>query len=101
MEASNSFIKKRKFTDTLCALAFIIFIIFIGYISIWGFAKGDLNNIAVPFDSSQNACGRGDRSDFPHLFVSLVDGDFTIDQSVCIKECPKTEDDDIECVPND
>ena len=67
--------------------------------SIWGFAKGDLDNIAVPFDSEGNACGRGDRSDYPHLFVSYEDN-FDIDNSVCIKKCPKDEADEIECVPN-
>ncbi len=101
MEPSNAFITKRKFTDVICGIAFVAFLLLMAYMSIWGYAKGDLDNIAVPFDSSGNACGRGDRKDFPHLFVSLVNDEFSIDKSVCIKECPKKDSDTVECVPND
>ena len=38
--------KKRKFTDIICAIIFISYLVFMIYVSIHGFAKGDLNKIA-------------------------------------------------------
>lgn len=39
-------IRSRKFTDIIFALIFIGYSIFMAYMMIYGWAKGDINNIA-------------------------------------------------------
>lgn len=38
--------KDRRFTDIICAIIFIGYIVLMFYMSIYGFAKGDLDKIA-------------------------------------------------------
>ena len=56
--------RERKCTDILCALLCVLFVGLIIVISIWAYKEGDLNKIAMPFDSDGNPCNQGDRKDY-------------------------------------
>lgn len=92
--------KTRKFTDILCALLFLASLILLTIIAIHGYTKGDLNNIAQPFDSSSNKCGEGKFSSHKHLYINNPTQILNTSFSVCVKKCPKSEDDLINCIPN-
>ena len=92
--------RKRKCTDIICMIFWVLFWSLLISFSIYGFVKGDLNNIAQPYDSDGLPCGRGDAVDYPFLFVN---DPFSKDYSknmVCIKTCPRTKQDGVECVTN-
>lgn len=42
----DGFLKRRKFTDIICAIIFIAYIVFMFYMAIYGWSKGDLDKIA-------------------------------------------------------
>ena len=93
--------KKRKCTDIFCALLFIASLILMVIISIHGYSKGNLDNIAQPFDSSGNKCGSGSQENYNHLYINDPANVLDNSHSVCIKKCPEEIDDEIECITNE
>ena len=92
--------KKRKFTDILCAIIFMAYLVLMVYISIHGFAKGDLDKIAQPFDSDGNPCGEGDFGDYHYLYINDPTSTDFSDNTVCVKKCPKSDTSTVDCKPN-
>lgn len=93
-------LKHRKCTDVLCCLFFAAFWIFVFIIAINGFVKGDLNNIAQPFDSDGFACGKGDRLEYRFLFIDNPYSAKFNENMVCVRECPAENGQVVDCVPN-
>lgn len=92
--------RKRKCTDVIC---FIIWVLFWGVViafSIYGYIKGDLNNIAQPYDSDGQPCGRSKASDYNYLYINDPFSTKYNKNMVCIKKCPKTKQDKVECLEN-
>lgn len=54
-------------------------------ISIFGFVNGDLSNIAVPFDTDGNACGKNDLSDYTYLYFNNPKTVNYRDELICVK----------------
>jgi len=83
--------------------------------AIYGWSKGDPNILLLGWDSDQNGCGYSDSTiDYPYLYwpkspdkslVSDVEKGDTdeifklLEFGVCVKECPATDEDKIECKP--
>ena len=105
--SSGGIITKRKFTDILCALIFLCYLILLAVIAIWGYAKGDLDNVAQPYDGDKEKCGVGSRSDFRYLFIdkSVLIPDSTpsindlLYKTICVKKCPSDKDEVVDCFP--
>lgn len=51
-------LRKRKCTDIICLLIWILFWILVVIFAVWAYSRGNLDNIAQPYDSKGNACGR-------------------------------------------
>lgn len=93
--------EKRKCTDWFCCVIYILFIAFIIFAGIWGFSKGNLKNIAQPYDVDSNACGRGALKDFPYLFFNeFVTNYKNVKGTVCVKECLSDPSKNYACYPN-
>lgn len=86
-------IKDRKFTDVICALIFILYSIFSVYIFIHGWAKGDLKNLAQPYDADGKACGRGDYSEHDFLYINNPASTSVKEEAICIASCPRKTSD--------
>ena len=91
-------IKKRKFTDILLALVFILCSVCFIYISVESFLKGDPKKIVQTFDSDGKKCGINEYKDFKYLYIDEPKKNFN--RSICIKKCPNSEKDKIECAIN-
>lgn len=90
----------RSCTDIFCFVIWVAFWVTIIVFAGIGFAKGDIRNFFQPQDSDGRLCGRDTSEEFPHLYL---DNPFSKDYAkkmVCVKECPKTDTDKIECIPN-
>ena len=96
----DGFLKRRKFTDIICAVIFLAYIVFMFYMAIYGWSQGDLDKVAQPIDSSKNECGKGDFSDFRYLYIKDPASAKFMENTVCIVECPRESDDVIVCKPN-
>lgn len=93
-------LKTRKCTDVLCFLVFAAFWVFIFVIAFIGFSKGNLNQIAQPYDSDGFPCGQGDRLDYHFLFINDPFSVKYNENMVCVKSCPTGEKQQVECIPN-
>lgn len=92
--------KNRQCTDVVCAV--LLLTVILGGIGcgVYGLNKGDLGKLFQPFDSEGNACGKGPSSDYPLLFFAgSHDKDF-IKKTICVKTCPKSDSDALDCYPN-
>ena len=77
--------RKRRCTDMIFVLCFIVFIAFFIYTSVKGFREGNLDNIAETIDSSGTACGPA-TSNYHFLFIPDTDD---LETKVCVERCPK------------
>jgi hypothetical protein len=116
-------VEHRTCTDVFCLVAFIIFWIVSVVGVIYGFTKGDLKNIAQPYDSTGNKCGDGATKDYPYVFLDMesLQRNRTVQKqvynqetnryetryvnitdlvSVCVKACPPTSTSPLDCYPN-
>lgn len=93
----------RSCTDGLCAIIFVAYIISMVVFGCLGYFKGNLSNIAQPFDSQGNACGEGAAANFTYIyFTSPGIGDYA-DNSVCVSQCPDSDGPanfTLSCLPN-
>ncbi len=96
----HSDIVHRKCTDVCCFMIWVLFwIVIIGF-AIYGFTKGDLNNIAQPYDSDGNACGRGKLEDFSYIYINDPFSTSYSKNMICIRRCPEEATEPVECYPN-
>lgn len=94
-------VSKRTFTDVIFCIIFICFSAFSIVGAVYGFRRGTMKNIVVPFDDSGNACGRGPAADYKYLFfVAPKSTDLTKRSTVCVKACPPDPQTKVECFPN-
>ena len=68
-------------------------------VGVYGLVKGDLSNIAQPFDIDKNACGKGSAANFPLLYFNEPDKTFT-KSTICVSKCPEEASSPINCLPN-
>ena len=93
-------IRNRRCTDVFCLFIFVAFWIFIGYLSVFAYSKGKFSNIAKPIDSDQMPCGEGNRKDYPILYLTDPTSVKFYQNTVCVKKCPETDADKLECFVN-
>jgi hypothetical protein len=93
-------IRQRKLTDCFCLIIFLAFWVFIGYISIYAYSKGNYSNIAKPIDADKNICGEGDFKDYSILYINEPTSVQFYKTSVCVKACPTSSEAKIDCKPN-
>lgn len=91
---------KRKFTDIFCCLIWFAFWILIAVIAIISYTKGDLSRVAQPYDSDGFPCGKAEREEFNYLFIQNPISSKYNENMVCVKECPQSKDEYVECYPN-
>lgn len=97
----------RHCTDLLCCLIFTAFFITLITIGIIGFTKGDPDLLIYPYDSSGHQCGRPDRDthSYKYIYYAAANIQDDIDDykkyRICLKHCPKEDDEELECYNND
>lgn len=91
-------IKKRKFTDVILGLFFILCSICLIYISVESYIKGDLKKILQTFDSNGNKCGIKKYKDYKYLYINNPKKN--LKNTVCVKKCPKSKKEKVKCVVN-
>ena len=112
--------KDRHCTDMLFCLFFVVWIVGIFVISVYGIMQGDPYKIATPFDSDGNQCGMPnqtmtidpndstknltrDFTDYKYksftALHSATSGSSDMYHAVCVKECPKDAGDKMDCLP--
>ena len=53
-----------------------------------------------PMDADGNFCGKSaGYEDYPYLYYTDISTKFWIPYGVCVSSCPKTAEDNIDCVP--
>jgi hypothetical protein len=91
----------RTFTDILCTITFLAFWVLGVIIAAQGFIHGDLSNIAQPYDSDGNQCGKSKSfEDFPFLYFNKPFSTNAISETICVKECPAKTGANVQCKPN-
>ncbi|KAL8625996.1 hypothetical protein ACOMHN_012588 [Nucella lapillus] len=91
-------IKKRSCTDIICCLIFILFVLGLCGVGVYGYVWGDPKLLLYPMDSEGNLCGYGDYKGKDKLFFfdlvqcgRLGPGVFVKGcptPQVCVSECP-------------
>ena len=92
--------RKRKCTDVICFIIWILFWISVIAFAIFGYIKGDLGNIAQPYDSDGQACGKDKAKDFGFLYINEPFSSKFNENMICIKNCPANEQDIVDCLTN-
>ena len=94
-------IEHRGCTDCICCLSFLLFLIAWFACGIYGFANGDPYLLTYLYDSDENACGRPDEDaeDYPYLYFPFPIPGY-LKYRVCVKDCPESYDDEVECYKN-
>lgn len=92
-------IENRKFTDVICALIFIGYTVFSAYMIIYGWSKGNLDNLAQPYDADGFKCGKDDYLDYEYVFVNEPLSTNVVESAICVKKCPTDETTSLECMP--
>lgn len=92
-------IRNRNFTDIICGLLFIAYSIFMAYMMIYGWSKGNLDNVAQPFDSDKRPCGIGNYYDYQFLYINQPFSTDIFKELLCVKTCPTNSQQKIECLP--
>lgn len=80
--------QRRHCTDFLFALIFIVFLVAVLLQSAYGFYKGDISRIMVPYDVDGNACGKSGLEKYPYLFWNDYKQASLTDNTVCVDACP-------------
>ena len=98
----NGPLTNRRCTDILCLLIFLIATGFAGYVLVYAVENGDPELILAPMDSDGKFCGRTNGSDstyedYPYVFYADIDASLWYPWAVCVKKCPKEDDESFEC----
>lgn len=101
LQKSKGPIRKRKCTDIFCLIIFLSFVVFTAIISIHAYLNGDLKRVARVIDSDQKPCGEAEREDYPYIYINDPYSVKFYRNTICLKECPKTDDQTVECFPNE
>ena len=111
----NGPVGNRSITDCFCCLIFIAAIVGFCGASAYGWMNGDPSKLTLGWDSDKNGCGWSEKTkDYPYLYwpESPADGlleafkalDYgkaieLLNDGVCVKECPKADNTEVECLP--
>lgn len=109
---------ERGCTDMICVILFFSFLASMFGVSLWCVARGNPKMLLNPFDYQGNVCGMAARNPlnnkdydlraYPKLYFTYIDVDYysgsklvktTFDRAVCVKRCPATKKDGIQCSP--
>lgn len=91
---------ERSCTDIICAIIFVLFLAFCVFLTIYGVSKGNLKNIAQPYDNDKNMCGRGAYESYPYLYFTDMVSTSPASKRVCVRECPSASTFKADCKPN-
>jgi hypothetical protein len=67
------------------------------FITVYGFAHGNIKKLLAPIDGNNNFCGVGDYKEYPNLYIgnlldAVAEGALTpsaaFKTAVCVKTCP-------------
>ena len=101
--------QNRSTTDILCCLIFIVFMIGMGAVFVYGVMHGKLSNITIGWDADGNGCGfTPGFEEYPYLYwvkapddyEKFKDGDLgeikkavteILKVGVCVKKCPSSD----------
>lgn len=94
----------RKTTDALCCIIFTVFLISLLGVTIYGYCAGDVWRLVAPIDQDGNICGFDTMEGYDHLYIedvttALKPNKDLFSYGVCVKECPKSAEDTVECNP--
>lgn len=75
-----------------------------GYLTFYAYSNGDVSKLTAPLDAANNFCGTtAGFEDYPYLYLTDFD-DVNLQEiftsGICVKECPATTDEVIDCKPN-
>ena len=97
--------KNRRCTDVLCCLVFMAFIVGMGWAVIYGYVNGNPGKLVAPIDGDGSICGYDPGyEDYPYLYLDNIvtaagDAHNAFSYGVCVKDCPDSADDAVECHP--
>lgn len=91
--------KKRKMTDIICLWIYCILSIIVITAFFCSYILDKDNNIFKPRDPDLRKCGEDEVESYPYIYFPAP---FTesINSSVCVKSCPSSTSDKIDCYPN-
>ena len=99
--ATQGPIRQRKVTDCFCLILFLAFWLFIAFIAFYAYSKGNIDNVAKVIDSDGKPCGEGARLEYPYIYINNPYSTKFYSHTVCVKSCPKTNDEEIQCYANE
>ena len=92
--------KQRSCQDIICLIIFLAYVGGMIFITIYGFAHGNITKLLAPIDGNSNFCGIGDYKDYPNLYIgnlleATVSGmsgqlEDVFSTGVCTKSCPES-----------
>lgn len=95
---------ERGCTDCFFLLIFLAFVGSMGYLTFLGYKEGDLPKLLAPLDADNNFCGITEGfEEYSNLYLtdfSTPTAKAIFASGVCVKECPATPEDAIDCKPN-
>lgn len=105
--SANPVEKPRRCTDIICCFIFSATFVGMFICSFIGYIGGEPWKLIAPIDADGNICGyTTGYEDYTHLFIGKIDEAASpsdlfdvFDYGVCVKECPVTKTETVECVP--
>lgn len=93
-------IEERSCTDILCLLTFIIVVIVLFSIGLYGWKNGHPDRMMQAYDSDGRPCGHHeDTKDYKYIYLTFPYPGY-YGYSTCVKHCPSSADTTLECVTN-
>ena len=96
--------KNRRCTDILCCIIFLAFLVGMLAAAIYGYVNGDPYKLIAPIDGAGNICGFDPGYvEYPKLYIANIikaaeNPHEVFNWGVCVKECPESSTDDVECM---
>ena len=97
--------KNRRCTDLLCCILFLAFIVGMFASAIYGYVNGNPGKLIAPIDGDGKICGYSPGySGYNKLYIDDINSATqsptnVFKYGVCVKSCPTSAGDTIECVP--
>ena len=97
--------KNRRCTDILCCIIFLAFLVGMLTAAIYGYVNGDPWKLIAPIDGASNICGfDAGYEDYTKLYIADItsaaqDPHNVFTWGVCVKSCPESATDEVECKP--
>ena len=98
--------KNRRCTDILCCIIFLAFLVGMLTAAIYGYVNGDPYKLVAPIDADGAICGFDPGfAEYPKLYIADITAaaknpNDVFSYGVCVKECPESNTDGVECKPN-